>query len=260
MTNIEKNFSNFFNIKKTVFEKKENSNTIELFFEEHFEEIRQRFFQSFFIVCLVILVAFLNVSFIVEILEKPVSSIKFFQLSPGEYFISTLEISLYFGLLISSPLFFNQLIFFLLPGLNEREKNIVLYLIISSITLFFMGLVFSYFVLIPTTLGFFISYGKDSIEPFLSFNQYIGFIGVLFFSTGILFQVPIIQVLMSLFNIFSGQKMLGLWRYIIIGATIISAIFTPSADPLTQLLLAGILIILYFVGAFAAIFLKPIGI
>ena len=147
MTNIEKNFSNFFNIKKTVFEKKENSNTIELFFEEHFEEIRQRFFQSFFIVCLVILVAFLNVSFIVEILEKPVSSIKFFQLSPGEYFISTLEISLYFGLLISSPLFFSQLIFFLLPGLNEREKNIVLYLIISSITLFFMGLVFSYYVL-----------------------------------------------------------------------------------------------------------------
>lgn len=258
MTNIEKNFSSFFNIKRTLVEKKKDSSNVELFFEEHFEEIRQRFFQSFFIICLSIILAFLNVNFIVEILERPVSNIRFFQLSPGEYFISTLEISLYFGLLVSSPLFFNQLIFFLFPGLSEKEKNIVLYLIISSVALFFLGLIFSYFVLIPATLGFFISYGKDSIEPFLSFNQYIGFIGVLFFSTGILFQVPIIQVLISLFNILSGQKMLEFWRYIVMGSTIISAIFTPSADPLTQLLLASVLILLYFVGAFASMFFKPI--
>jgi len=258
MTNIKKNFSSFFNLKRTLFEKKETSGNIELFFEEHFEEIRQRFFHSFFVICFVILLAFLNVNLIVEILEKPVSNIKFFQLSPGEYFISTLEISLYFGLLISSPLFFNQLIFFLFPGLNKKEKDIVLYLIISSITLFFMGLIFSYSVLIPATLGFFTSYGKDTIEPFLSFNQYISFIGVLFFGTGILFQVPIIQVLISLFNIVSGQKMLEFWRYIIIGSTIISAIFTPSADPLTQTLLAGVLILLYFIGAFASLFLKKI--
>jgi sec-independent protein translocase protein TatC len=250
--------SNFFNIKKTIFEKQKDNYNIELFFEEHFEEIRQRFFQSFFLICFFTVIVFFNVNIIVNLLETPVSSLKFFQLSPGEFFISTIEISLFFSLLISSPLFLNQLIFFLLPGLNDREKNVILYLTIGSVTLFFLGLLFSYFILIPTTLGFFINYGKDNIEPLLSFNQYISFIGVLFFSTGLLFQIPIIQILFCLLNIFSGRKMLKIWRYIVLGSTIISAIFTPSADPVTQILLAVVLIGLYFLGAFASIFLKPI--
>jgi sec-independent protein translocase protein TatC len=250
---MKKNF--FFNIKKTIFEK---NNDFELFFEEHSEEIRQRLFQCFIIVSIIIILSFINVNLIVKFLQKPVSSVKFFQLSPGEYFISTIEISLFFGFLISSPIIINQLIFFLLPGLNKKEKLIIPFLIISSIILFFTSLIFSYFVLIPITLGFFINYGKDSIEPLLSYNQYISFIGIIFLGTGILFQIPIIQILMSLLNIMSGKTMLKNWKYIIISSTIISAIFTPSADPLTQILLAGILISLYLAGALISIFFKPI--
>jgi sec-independent protein translocase protein TatC len=256
MINSQKAFSNFFNLKGSILKKSLQENTVEFYFEEHFEEIRQRFFQAFFFIIFTICCAFFNVDTIVQILEKPISNIKFFQLAPGEYFISTLEISIYFGMLISSPLFFNQLIFFLLPGLNKNERKIVSYLVISSIILFGLGLIFSYFILVPTTLGFFINYGKNSVEPLLSFNQYIGFVGVLFFGTGILFQLPIIQVLLSIFNIISGKKMLSFWKYIVICATIVSAIFTPSADPLTQILLAGVLILLYIVGSYACIVLK----
>jgi sec-independent protein translocase protein TatC len=248
----------FFNIKKTLLKKKNIINNNEFFFEEHIIEIKQRFLQSFLLIFLFIIIAFSNANFIVKILQKPVSSIKFFQLSPGDYFISTIEISLFFGLLISSPIFINQLIFFLFPGLNDDEKNIILILIIASITLFFLSLNFSYFVLIPITLGFFINYSKNSIQPLLSFNQYIGFIGVLFFSTGILFQVPIIQVILSLLNIISGKKMLEFWKYIVLILTIISAIFTPSADPLAQIILTLVLTFLYIGGSLASIFLKKI--
>ena len=251
-------FFSFFNIKRTILEKNQENNNFELFFEEHFEEIRQRLIQSFSIICIFTIIAFLNVNSIVKVLQKPVSTLKFFQLSPGEYFISTIETSLFVGLLICSPIFFNQLIFFLFPGLNEKEKIIVPFLTISSILLFFIGLTFSYFILIPITLGFFINYGKDSIEPLLSYNEYISFIGVMFFGTGVLFQIPIIQILICLLNLVSGQKMLEGWKYIIIVSTIISAIFTPSADPLTQLLLASVLVFLYLGGAFVSIFLKPI--
>jgi len=258
MKQIKNFFLSFFNIKITIFEKNQEITNFELFFEEHFEEIRQRGFQSFFIICFYVVLAFLNANLIVKVLQKPVSTLKFFQLSPGEYFISTVEVSLFFGLLISSPIFFNQLIFFLFAGLNKIEKKIVIFLTISSIGLFFIGLIFSYFILVPITLGFFINYNKNNIEPLLSFNQYISFIGVMFFSTGIVFQIPVIQVLLSLLNIVSGKKMLEIWKYIVIGSTIISAIFTPSADPLTQILLAVVLIFLYLGGAFVSIFLKPI--
>lgn len=252
---IERKFflTNFFNFKKINLEKNDNIWEIELVFDEHFNEIRQRILQSFFFITINVIIAFLNASQIVNFLQRPISNLKFFQVSPSDFFICTIEISLFFGLLISSPIFINQLILFLFPSFNTKENNIFFSLSIFSYLLFFLGLNFSYFVLIPITLGFFINYSKNNIQPLLSFNEYINFIGVIFFSTAVIFQVPIVQVILGLLNIISGRKMLELIRFIIIGSTILSAIFTPSADPLAQIILAVVLTLLYISGCLLSI-------
>ena len=77
--------------------------TLELPFSEHIEELRQRIFLLFWIILLLTSVAFIEVKSLVQILELPIHDVKFFQLSPGEYFISTIKISFYTGLLFSSP-------------------------------------------------------------------------------------------------------------------------------------------------------------
>lgn len=143
----------------------------------------------------------------------------------------------------------SQLLLFLLPGLTDKEKKIILPLLIGSLVLFGLGLVFSYYALIPAALNFFLNYSDQVIEPFWSFNQYFEFILVLFYSTGLAFQIPIVQILLGLLNIVSAEQMLGAWRYIILVSTIIGAILTPSTDPLTQLLLALAILLLYFSGA-----------
>jgi sec-independent protein translocase protein TatC len=230
----------------------------ELFFDEHIEEIRQRIFQSLFIILSFILVAFLDIKFIVKILEVSVENVRFFQSSPGEYFLSTLKIALYTGLLFSIPLLLSQFIFFLLPGLTSREKKLIIGLLLSSVILFLGGLLFSYFVLIPAALNFFLNYSVDVIEPLWSFNQYFSFILVLFLSTGIIFQLPVVQVVLSFSKIITGRKMLDLWKYVLLLSTVIGAVLTPSADPLTQLLLSGAVFVLYLLGSVFAIFLtKP---
>jgi len=86
------------------------------------------------------------------------------------------------------------------------------------------------------------------LEPFWSFDQYFEFILVLFYSTGIAFQIPIIQILLGLLNLVSAKQMLGAWRYIILVSTILGAILTPSTDPLTQLLLSLAILMLYLSG------------
>lgn len=227
----------------------------ELFFDEHIEEIRQRCFQSSLIILLVILGAFLDITHIVKVLEVPVENIRFFQASPGEYFISTVKIAFYAGLVFSIPVLLSQLIFFLLPGLTKKEKKLIVGLIVSSFLLFLLGLIFSYFVLIPAALKFFINYSSDIIEPLLSFDQYFSFILVLFLSTGIIFQVPILQVILSLSKILTGKKMLEGWKYILLFSTVIGAVLTPSADPFTQLLLSGAVFLLYLIGSLFSIFL-----
>jgi sec-independent protein translocase protein TatC len=222
--------------------------TLELPFSEHIEELRQRIFILFGIILLLTCVAFFEVKILVKILEYPVSNVKFFQLSPGEYFISTLKISFYTGLLFASPFVISQIILFLLPGLTKKETKIILPLLLSSLILFGLGLAFSYYTLIPAALNFFLNYSQEVLEPFWSFDQYFEFILVLFYSTGLAFQIPIIQILIGLLNIVSAQQMLGAWRYIILVSTILGAILTPSTDPLTQLLLSVAILLLYLSG------------
>jgi len=129
--------------------------TLELPFSDHIEELRQRIFLLFWIILLLTCIAFVEVKSLVKILELPISNVKFFQISPGEYFISTIKISFYTGLLFSSPFVIGQLILFLLPGLTKKETKIILPLLIGSLILFGLGLAFSYYTLIPAALNFF---------------------------------------------------------------------------------------------------------
>jgi sec-independent protein translocase protein TatC len=222
--------------------------TLELPFSEHMEELRQRIFHIFWIVLLLTSLAFVEDKILVKILELPVSNVKFFQLSPGEYFVSTVKISFYTGLLFSSPFAMGQIILFLLPGLTKKETKVILPLLLSSLCLFGFGLIFSYYALIPAALNFFLTYSDEVIEPFWSFDQYFEFILVLFYSTGLAFQIPVIQILLGLLNIVSAKQMLAAWRYVILISTIIGAILTPSTDPLTQSLLSIAILMLYFSG------------
>jgi sec-independent protein translocase protein TatC len=221
---------------------------LELPFSEHIEELRQRIFLVFGIILVLSSFAFIEVKSLVKILELPINNVKFFQVAPGEYFISTIKISFYTGLLFSSPFVIGQLILFLLPGLTKKETKIILPLLLSSLILFGLGLTFSYYTLIPAALNFFLNYSEEVLEPFWSFDQYFEFILVLFYSTGLAFQIPIIQILVGLLNIVTPKQMLGAWRYIILVSTILGAILTPSTDPLTQLLLSLAILLLYFSG------------
>ena len=236
VTNSNFNFTN----QKTII--------LELPFSEHIEELRQRFFLLFWIILVLTGLAFIEVKSLVQILEFPISNVKFFQLSPGEYFISTIKISFYTGLLFSSPFIIGQLILFLLPGLTKKETRVILSLLSGSLVLFGLGLAFSYYTLIPAALNFFLNYSEEVLEPLWSFDQYFEFILVLFYSTGLAFQIPILQILIGLLNIVSVNQMLRAWRYIILLSTIFGAVLTPSTDPLTQLLLSLAILLLYFIG------------
>ena len=87
------------------------------------------------------------------------------------------------------------------------------------------------------------------MEPFWSFEQYFEFILVLLFSTGLAFQLPVIQVVLGALKIFSSRLMFSVWRYVILASTVIGAILTPSVDPITQLFMSSLIMILYFGGA-----------
>jgi sec-independent protein translocase protein TatC len=94
------------------------------------------------------------------------------------------------------------------------------------------------------------------LEPLWSFTQYFDFILVLFITTALTFQIPILQLIVGILGLVSSSNMLKIWKYVLLIAVIIAALLTPSTDPITQLLLSGAIIFLYFLGITILIFLK----
>ena len=181
----------------------------EMALSEHIEEFSQRLLFSLLFLLFVTIICFSDVNEIVKILQVPALGVKFLQFAPGEYFFASIKIAAFSGILISIPVILFQLFLYLIPGLTKTERNFVLPISLGSGILFFIGLLFSYFFLVPTAIKFFITYGSNVVEPFWSFDRYFDFIAVLIFTTGLAFQIPAIQIILGLSGIVSGEKMLS---------------------------------------------------
>jgi sec-independent protein translocase protein TatC len=221
---------------------------VEMSLFDHLEELRQRIFYALIAVGIGIVGCFFFVKPIVQLLEVPAGDVKFLQLAPGEFFFVSLKVAAYSGILVASPMILYQIIAFVLPGLTRKERRLLGPIVFGSSILFVGGLVFAYIALIPAALNFFISYGADVVEQLWSIERYFEFVLLLMFSTGLAFQIPIIQALLGLLGIVSSQQMLSGWRFVLIGAAVLGAVLTPSTDPLTQSLLGGAVVALYLGG------------
>lgn len=221
---------------------------LEMSFFDHLEELRQRIFYGIIAVAIGAMGCFVYAKQIVQVLEVPAMGIEFLQLAPGEYFFVSVKVAGYCGLLVASPVVLYQIIQFVIPGLTRRERQLVLPVVVGSSVLFVAGIAFAYYLLIPAALNFLIGYGADVVKQAWSIDRYFEFVLVLLFATGLLFELPVVQILLSLLGILSSQSMLSGWKSVVVGSMVVGAVVTPSTDPLTQSLLAGAVLALYFGG------------
>jgi len=218
---------------------------------EHLEELRERALISAAAVGALILVCFCFAKDLTIFLEEPVKSqgVRFLQLGPGEYFFTTVKVAGYTGLLAGAPVVLYEAIAYVLPGLTLNERKTLGPIVLGSSVLFYGGIVFAYYVLVPAALKFFVGYADGAVESLWSIDQYFEFVLVLLFSTGLSFQVPVIQLLLGQSGIVSSKQMLSVWKYVVVGSVVAAAVLTPSTDPFTQMLLAVPLMSLYLGGA-----------
>jgi len=222
----------------------------------HIDEFNARFGLCFGFFIFITSLCLGNMEYVVHLLQAPASGVKFMQFGPGEYFITSIKVGLSVGVLVTSPLILMQLFIYLLPGLTKNEINAVLPILVGSTLLFNIGLIFSYLFLLPAALQFFIAYGSGVVEPIWSFEQYFDFVSVLLFTSGLAFQIPVVQVVLGVLGVVSSQKMFGGWKYAVLSCVLISAVLTPSTDPVTQILMAAALLALYLGGSIVVLIIE----
>ena len=233
------------NINKNIEPEKE----VQMTFTDHLEELRQRILNSLYSVLICIFFSFLFIKPLIFFLEIPARDIRLLQLAPGEFLFVAIKVAGYTGIIVSLPYIFYQIILFISPGLTRKEKSLILPAVVGSGILFFLGLLFSWWILVPAAITFFIKFGAEIVEPIWSIERYFDFVLLLMSSTAIAFQLPVLQFILGSLGIISTEQMISNWRIVVISSAILSAIITPSTDPLTMSLLALSIVLLFFVGA-----------
>ncbi len=239
----------------------EKSNSQEETFISHLVELRTRLLRSMLSMLVVFLALFYWARDIYTFLAAPLMS----ALPEGSSMIATevtapffvpIKVTLMVSFLIALPYILWQLWAFIAPGLYQNEKRLVFPLAFSSFILFFIGMAFAYFAVFPVVFGFLAKMTPDGVSMMTDIDKYLGFTLTMFLAFGITFETPVIVLVLVFMGVCSLEQLRNARPYIIVGAFVIAAIFTPP-DVVSQLFLAFPLWILYEFGMFLAkLFLK----
>lgn len=225
-------------------------------FIAHLIELRTRLLHSAIALLLVFICLFPWASDLYALLAQPMLA----KLPKGGQMIATdvttpffvpLKVALMAAFLISLPYTLYQIWRFVAPGLYAHEKRLVWPLIIVSTTLFFCGMAFAYFVVFPVVFGFITASAPQGVAVMTDIDKYLSFVLAMFMAFGITFQVPVAVVLLVRMGFVSVGKLREARPYVVVGAFVVGAIFTPP-DVVSQLMLAIPLWILYETGIVVA--------
>jgi sec-independent protein translocase protein TatC len=231
-------------------------------FLTHLVELRQRLVRAAVAVVVVFLALTPFMKEIFDVLSQPMMA----ALPAGSKLLATgvitpfmvpLKVTLFVALLIALPYVLWQAWAFVAPGLYKHEKRLAAPLIASSVLMFFLGMAYCYFIVFGLIFKAITGFAPASVAVSPDIEAYFGFVLGMFLAFGLAFEVPIVVVLLARFAIADIDKMKQARPYVIVGAFIVAAVFTPP-DVLSQLLLAVPLCLLYELGVFIARFVvKP---
>lgn len=223
----------------------------EMPFLEHLEELRWRIVWSLaaLIVGMVVAFALLTKIDIIGVLQEPVRPFlqgrKLVFTSPSDSFKIVLNAALMLGIVLASPVIIYQVWAFLSPALYSHEKRVIVPVLAGGVVLFLAGIALSYFVVLPVTLGFLLSFQTASLEPMITAGEYFSFAISMSLAFGLAFELPIVIVALAALGLVTPTFLNTYRRHAIVLCVIAAAVITPGADPTSLFALAVPLYFLY---------------
>ena len=227
-------------------------------FLSHLIELRQRLVRALVAMGILFIPAFFFSAEIYDFLALPLVS----TLPQGSKMIATgvitpflipMKIAAMAAFLVALPYILYEVWAFVAPGLYQHEKRLALPVIVSSVFFFAVGMSFAYFVVFPVAFGFFAGYTPPGVQMMTDIDKYLSFVLTMFIAFGLTFETPVVVVVLVRMGVISLEKLKGMRPYVIVGAFVIGAIFTPP-DVISQCLLAIPLWVLFELGLFIARF------
>ena len=209
---------------------------------DHLKEFRVRLLRSFIGVIVIFLPLIFFSNAIYELASSPLQALmpensSMIATQVASPFLSPLKLTFYLSLMISLPYFFSEMWRFIAPGLYRNEKRFALGLTLSSILLFYLGILFAYFLVFPLVFGFFTSVTPEGVKVMTDISSYLDFILTIFLAFAIAFEIPVLIFLLIWTGIASPNGLAKKRPYVIVSCFILGMLLTPP-DVISQTLLA----------------------
>ncbi len=229
----------------------------EMTFLDHLEELRWRIVKALVGVVIGTILCWVFIDWIMDsVLLMPVKNVNALR-APGQQPINLqnlkpfgqlflyMQVAIIGGIIISIPNILYQLWAFIAPGLLPKERRYIKAIVIFSSFCFLAGIAFAYFVMLPSALRFFAGFGSPQIANNIAINEYMSFIISVMLAAGVVFELPMVSWFLSQLGILTPAFMRHYRRHAIVAIFVAAALLTPGTDPVSQVLLAGPLLLLY---------------
>lgn len=226
----------------------------EMSFLEHLEELRRVILASLgaLVICSLVSYAFSG-RLLDYIVVRTVQEAQFIR--PMEPFLVRIKLALVLGAVLALPFISFQIWSFVVPGLLRHERRTVVPLAVASTALFIGGMAFSWWVMTPVMLDLLLSFGTQHLSPNLTADYLFDFVVKMAVGCGIMFQLPLVTLMLTLVRVISARQLWSKWRHAIVVILIVAAVVTPGDGP-SQVILAAPVLILYFISAALATILE----
>ena len=221
----------------------------------HLGELRKRFTYIAIVLVVFVIAAFIAKKYVFGVLMWPLRNTGVDQLTTlgvTEAFMQVLKVSIYAGLICALPYILYQFWSFIMPALYENEKKSTVPYVALTTLLFLGGITFGYFIVLPIGLKFMIGYGGDTFNQLLQAEKYISFISMFELAFGVVFELPLIMMLLAWAGLIDHTKMRKWRKYAVLVMAVIAMVLTPSQDPVSMMLMLVPLIVLYEFGILLA--------
>ncbi|SFL66442.1 twin-arginine translocase subunit TatC [Pelosinus propionicus] len=210
---------------------------------EHLQELRRRLIIIIIAVAAGSLISYFYAAELVQYITAPAG--KLYYMSPAEAFFTYIRVSVFAGFLLALPIVLYQVWAFVVPALTKKEHMASIILVPSSVLLFFIGITFSYLLVLPAGIKFFMGFATDNLQPLLSLGEYLSFVISFLLPFGFIFELPLFIIVMAKFGLISSSFLTGKRKHVLVLSFVVGAVISPTPDVFSQTMVAVPVIVLY---------------
>ena len=228
---------------------------------ERLKELRRRV-----MICVVALVVGVGASiwpltkyvmhWLVRPAQQQVPGFKLHQFQLLDYWTTYFRVAIMLGIAMAMPVIVYQVLALIAPSLPRAARRWLYGVVLGASTMFIVGMLFAYFVELPRMLDFLLKPGNSDVEPMVGVTFYINTVTRIILLTGLVFETPLIIMALAKAGIVTSRRLLGWWRYAVLGSVVLASFLAPSFNPMTPIIVSIPILALYFAGIVLAKFVE----